>query len=121
MLDLIVRLPGGEISVTRLTACDVAQSTVLLRGFKGQVFAFNQPENAAFVDGVHYKRKAGIEIVSCLVAPCISPLRPTRLDPQSIGLYLEQIDALRVQYVMEHPAATAKLRKWLGLEPRSVK
>lgn len=45
MLDLIVRLPGGEISVTRLTACDVAQSTVLLRGFKGQVFAFNQPEN----------------------------------------------------------------------------
>ena len=45
MLDLIVRLPGEEISVTRLTACDTEQSTVLLRGFKGQVFAFNQPEN----------------------------------------------------------------------------
>ena len=78
-------------------------------------------EDAAFVDGVHYQRKAGIEIVSCLVAPCISPLRPTRLDPQSIGLYLEQIDALRVRYVMENPAATAKLRKWLGFKPRSVK
>ena len=44
MLDLIIRLPGEEISATRLIACELEQSTVLLRGFKGQIFAFNQPE-----------------------------------------------------------------------------
>lgn len=78
-------------------------------------------EGSVFVDGVHYKREAGIEIVRCLVAPCISPLRPTRLDVQSIDLYLKQIDALRRQYVMENPADIAKLHKWLGLESRPVK
>lgn len=75
-----------------------------------------ESEDAAFFDGVHYKRKIGVEIVSCLVAPCRSPLRPTRLDSQSIGLYLKQVDALRVQYVIENPAEIVKLRNWLGLK-----
>jgi hypothetical protein len=70
-----------------------------------------------FEDGIHYTRKAGLGIITCLIAPCDSNLQPTRLDIDSITPYLEQVDALRQQYLQDNPTDVAKARKWLHLKP----
>lgn len=70
-----------------------------------------------FHDGLHYTRKAGDQIAACLAGPCDSSLNPTRLDNRPVDSYLEQVDTLREQYVEQHPAEIAKLRKLLKIKP----
>ncbi len=77
--------------------------------------------NPLYRDGIHYSRRAGIDITNCLVGPCDSALKPTRLDDSSINSYLEQVETLRRQYVQDNPADTVKVYKWLGLEPSEGK
>jgi hypothetical protein len=73
--------------------------------------------NPVFQDGIHYSRRAGIEITKCLLGPCESALKPTRLNDSSISAYLQQVNELRTQYVRDNPELVAKARKWVGLAP----
>jgi hypothetical protein len=67
-----------------------------------------------FDDGVHYNRKAGTQILTCLTGPCKSSLQPTRLHSHSISTYLEKVDTLRLQYAQENPEDITKTLKWLS-------
>jgi hypothetical protein len=73
-----------------------------------------------FQDGIHYTRRAGVEIITCLAAPCDSDLQPTRLSLGSIDAYLERVDALRRQYIQANPADVAKAEKWLNLKVKTA-
>ena len=73
-----------------------------------------------FVDGSHLTRKAGDEILSCLVAqPCQLGFQPTALTRHSIDAYLKQTEKLRKQYAKENPKHLARLREVLGLDKSS--
>ena len=75
-----------------------------------------QPEGEPlFRDGIHYRRGAGEDMVACMLGPCDSPLRPTRLESANVDNYLNALDALRTRFLEESPDSARKLRKWLGL------
>ncbi|NQX89062.1 MAG: hypothetical protein HRT77_10400 [Halioglobus sp.] len=99
-----------------VTLVDAHDARVSLYGIEDNAELVLEPVDAAeplFRDGLHYRRKAGHSIMACLLGPCSSTFQPTKLDAQSIDMYLARLDMLRRQYLAAHPRDAERLVHWL--------
>ena len=75
-----------------------------------------EASSSFFRDGVHYNDDAGAQIMDCLVKnDCSESIKPVHLDTNNLGVYLEGISRLMLEYRITNAQDYAQLLRWVGM------